>query len=467
MRASTKTVRLLAWSVTALILAGIAGGAVIQWRASKTFDKAEQEWTAFAETAGHKTHLLNNLRRELGFVGFIHAYKNFVLRGNAEYAEQARKHGKAALGLLDDYGALGLSDDEVAAMKNLRSTVATHLEIVQATENLMSLGQTGQQVDKAIRIDDTAAAAALGVLDDAWLQARAAAQQAMSETLAESRQQLHVHVYAVPLGVLTGVLILWLVARLVREADVRNRAITDLRAANEAKSLFLANVSHELRTPLNAVLGFTDLIRREAYGSIGHPKYHAYLDDIYLSAEHLLELINGLLDMTRAEAGALRLRNTDLDVAELINSSLRLLNAGSLRVDVDVPVNTPKLRGDSLRLRQSLLNILANAKKFSPVGSTISVATRIEDDGGIAIQVRDEGIGMSHDDMVRVMEPFTQTEAVYARQFDGLGLGLPLTKRFVEAHGGTLALESDPGKGTTAILIFPPERSIALASDAA
>lgn len=461
MRASTKTVRLLAWSVTGLILAGIAGGIFIQWSASKTFDRAEREWIAFSETAGHKTQVLNALRHELGFVGFIHEYKNFVLRGTQEYANGARVHGEAALRLLDDYAGYGMSPDETVAVKNLRGTVSTHLEILQATVNLMSLGRTGLQVDKAIRIDDTAAAAALRVLDDAWLQARTEAQQAMSESLSESRRQLQAHIYAMPLGALSGALILWLVTRLVREADVRNRAIIDLRAANEAKSLFLANVSHELRTPLNAVLGFTDLIRRETYGSVGEEKYRSYLDDIHLSAEHLLELINGLLDMTRAEAGVLRLRETDLNVAELVKGTLRLMpTGGALTIASDVPADLPRLHGDSLRLRQSLLNLLANAKKFSPEGGTIRVDARRNGDGGIAIRVADEGIGIPPEDLATVTEPFSQAVNGYERNYDGLGLGLPLTKRFMEAHGGALVLESTLGKGTVATLKFPADRCI-------
>lgn len=459
MRASTKTVRLLAWSVTGLILAGIAVGVFIQWSASKTLDRAEREWTAFTDTAGHKTHVLSALRHELGFVGFIHEYKNFVLRGTIVHAERARVHGEAALRLLEDYASYGLSPEEEVAVKNLRGTVNTHMEILQATINMMSLGQTGQQVDAAIRIDDTAAAAALEVLDNTWLDARTEAQRNMAQSLSESRRQLQAHIYAMPLGVITGALILWLVARLVREANVRTRAIIDLRAANEAKSLFLANVSHELRTPLNAVLGFTDLIRRETYGPVGQARYRDYLDDIYLSAEHLLELINGLLDMTRAEAGTLKLRESNQDVSDLIQGTLRLLHTnGTVKIAVTVDDDMPMLNGDSLRLRQSLLNLLANAKKFSPEGGTIHVEATHADGGGIAIKVADDGIGISPEDLPKVTDPFTQAENTYVRNFEGMGLGLPLTKRFVEAHGGSLLLESTVGKGTIATLNFPPER---------
>ncbi len=231
---------------------------------------------------------------------------------------------------------------------------------------------------------------------------------------------------------------------------------------NRAKNTFLANISHELRTPLNAIIGFSEMMKHEIFGPLEPANYRTYVDDIHESGMHLLELINDILDMSKAEAGMTDLQESAVDVADIIRTSVRMMtrrayNAG-LTVEDDLPERLPMLLADERRVRQIVLNLLSNAVKFTDDGGRVSVAARVDPAGNYLIQIADNGIGMSPEDLVKVMEPFVQADTRLSRKYEGSGLGLPLTKALIVAHGGTLTLDSAPGKGTTATVTFPPSR---------
>lgn len=245
------------------------------------------------------------------------------------------------------------------------------------------------------------------------------------------------------------------------EADVKS-AKEQAELTNRAKSEFLATMSHELRTPLNAIIGFSDVMIHELYGAIGNQRYRGYLDAIHESGTHLLNLINDVLDVSAIEAGKLPLFDEDVDVATLTQASLRLVQAraekSGVRLIGDVAADLPKLLGDERRLKQILLNLLSNAVKFTPNGGTVRL--RVDHDQGMRFTVEDDGIGMDADGLRKAMLPFEQATEDGERRREGIGLGLPLTKGLVEAHGGTLALRSQPGRGTTVIVHLPQERSL-------
>ena len=232
-------------------------------------------------------------------------------------------------------------------------------------------------------------------------------------------------------------------------------------AASRAKSEFLATVSHELRTPLNAIIGFSDLIITELFGPLGNPQYRDYLNDIHKSGVHLLSIINDILDFTKAEAAKLVVNDEDVKIADAVNSVVRLLRPRAqenrLTLDVVLPSDLPQLRCDHRKLKQMLLNLLGNAVKFTPAGGSISVGARC-DESGLAILVTDSGIGISKSDLERVLQPFVQADNKLNRRHEGTGLGLTLVRSMIEVHGGTFKLESEVGIGTTASLLFPPER---------
>ncbi len=243
-------------------------------------------------------------------------------------------------------------------------------------------------------------------------------------------------------------------------SDARSQA----EIANRTKTDFLANMSHELRTPLNAIIGFSDIMKNESFGQLGNPKYKDYAEDINRSGLMLLELISDILDVSAIEAGKLVLYETDLDIPEVIESVVRLvgprIDSIGERLIVTVPDFLPKLRADSRRVKQILLNLLTNAAKYSSKGDTITIAVTSNQNGALSISISDTGPGMSEDEIKQAMMPFGRTKHAYVREIEGTGLGLPLCNSLIVAHGGTLDIQSTPGIGTTVRVHFPLERII-------
>jgi PAS domain S-box-containing protein len=251
------------------------------------------------------------------------------------------------------------------------------------------------------------------------------------------------------------------VVSVVRDVSERIRYQTALHqakeqadAANRAKSQFLGTMSHELRTPLNAIIGFTEIMKEEVMGPIPNPQYRSYIADIHFSSTHLLNLINDILDVTKAEAGKL-----DLDEAVVRVSGPPIEKAG-LTATVELPANFPLLRADQGKARQIFFNLIGNAVKFTPPGGRIEIRAGFDRRSGMAITVKDTGIGIAPEDLDRVLEPFVQIGSPLSRQHAGTGLGLPATKRIMELHQGTLGLRSTLGLGTEATVTFPPERAV-------
>jgi two-component system, cell cycle sensor histidine kinase PleC len=233
-------------------------------------------------------------------------------------------------------------------------------------------------------------------------------------------------------------------------------------AASRMKTEFLANVSHELRTPLNSIIGFSEMINNEAHGAIGNDKYSSYVRDIHASGQHLLGVVNDILDISKIEVGEFELQEDQVDVAETIETSLRIVHeraaSAGITVTADVASTLPALRGDARRVRQILLNLLSNSIKFTGSGGKVLVRAAGSDDGGITVSVADSGIGIAAEDIEKAMMPFGQVDGRLNRKYEGTGLGLPLAKSLTELHDGRLTLKSAVGKGTTVTLDFPPAR---------
>jgi PAS domain S-box-containing protein len=250
-----------------------------------------------------------------------------------------------------------------------------------------------------------------------------------------------------------------------KEAEQRLiEAKAQAEAAAQTKSDFLAHMSHELRTPLNAIIGFADMIRSEVQGPLDHPKYPEYVDNIHRSGLHLLSLINDVLDTAKIEAGRFELNEEVVDLIEVVREVTDLLMPRSKRQGVTVkeifPTFLPSLRGDTRRIKQVLLNLVTNAVKFSKPGGEVRIRIFLDGPKGLIIRVSDQGVGMDPNDIPKVLEAFGQVHHQTAKDSEGTGLGLPLSKALVELHGGNLQIKSAPGRGTSVTVIMPPDRVI-------
>ncbi|HTV89593.1 MAG TPA: PAS domain-containing sensor histidine kinase, partial [Stellaceae bacterium] len=232
--------------------------------------------------------------------------------------------------------------------------------------------------------------------------------------------------------------------RISYEAALR-RAKEEADIANRSKSQFLATMSHELRTPLNAIIGFAEIMENQVMGPIGNEHYRSYISDIHLSGSHLLQLINDILDLTKAEAGMLELNEDLVDVAAAIGAVARVTGApiekAGLSLILDLPPALPPLRADERKVRQVFFNLIGNSVKFTPAGGEIRVYGEL-DPAGLRITVADTGIGIAAEDIDRVVQPFVQVDSSFARQHHGTGLGLPAVKAIMELHGGRIELRS-------------------------
>lgn len=255
--------------------------------------------------------------------------------------------------------------------------------------------------------------------------------------------------------------------RAIKYARQRSLAEKEIREAKElaefatrSKSSFIANLSHELRTPLNAVIGFSEMMLSGMTGKMTD-KQHEYTNDIFKSGRYLLGLIGTVLDISKIEANKLELHNGIVDMREIIaDVTERLQGAyhnGHIEMITDVAPGLPKLYGDETMLTQVVTNLVGNALKYSPDGGEVRVSAAVEN-GDMLFIVKDQGIGIPKDEIEKVLQPFGRTEQARQRNIDGTGLGLPLTKGLVEAHGGTLKIESDTGKGTTVTVRLPDDR---------
>ncbi|MEQ8405674.1 MAG: ATP-binding protein [Oceanicaulis sp.] len=227
--------------------------------------------------------------------------------------------------------------------------------------------------------------------------------------------------------------------------------------ANRSKSEFLANMSHELRTPLNAINGFSEIMAGEMFGPLGHDRYKDYVGDILSSGQHLLSLINDILDMSKIEAGKMQLQPEPIDPSDLIEQCVRIMRARAEEKEITLEVaggELPRIEADPRALKQVMLNLMSNAVKFTPEGGKVMVRGFDAADG-VVLQVADTGIGISEEDLPRVGRPFEQIENQHSKKHQGSGLGLALSKSLVEMHGGSLRIDSVLGKGTTVSFSLP------------
>jgi signal transduction histidine kinase len=240
--------------------------------------------------------------------------------------------------------------------------------------------------------------------------------------------------------------------------------------ANSAKSDFLANMSHELRTPLNAIIGFSEAISHELLGPVTDKRHLEYIKDIHKSGQLLLSIINDVLDMSKIEAGKMELAQGRVGVQRVVAEAIRMFaeqaRSRNLNLVTKLPEEELQVWGDERAIKQVLLNLLSNAIKFSHDRQTVYIRVSLNPERDLVLEVEDQGIGMTEQEIERALQPFGQATSATTRTHGGTGLGLPIAKGFVESHGGTLAIESTPGNGTLVRVTVPKQSNLPMLAQA-
>ena len=253
-----------------------------------------------------------------------------------------------------------------------------------------------------------------------------------------------------------------LIAELEEASAISDEARLRAEAANKAKSRFLATMSHELRTPLNAIMGFSEVMERELLGPIGNDTYREYSHNIYSSGNHLLQIINEILDLSRIEAGRYDLHEETVQLTDIAEDCQRLVkiraDAKGLQIIEDFESHLPQIWADPRALRQICLNLLSNGLKFTPKGGRITITVMSTEDGGQMLSVRDTGPGIPKDEIPRVLQAFGQGSLAHESAEGGTGLGLPIVQNLISLHGGTFDLKSELRKGTEVTITLPRRR---------
>ncbi len=265
-----------------------------------------------------------------------------------------------------------------------------------------------------------------------------------------------------------AVLLIWYSWRRQKQANLLKSIALKQQAeateASNAKTTFLANMSHELRTPLNSIIGYSEAILTGALGNLDNNKNNEYLLDIHNSGQHLLGLINDILDISKIESNKETLEEQLIEVPVMMDNSLQrvrlLAEKKNITLCVDAPESPPKLLGDERRVVQVFINLLSNAIKFTPEDGQVSFVAENDEKSSYIFRVSDTGIGIAKGEISKVVKPFEQAGDISSKTREGTGLGLAISNALVLLHGGELVIDSELGKGTTVTVHFPPERSI-------
>jgi len=460
----------VATAVIALLLViTIIGGTVIGIGVIERFQDVQVRRHIYHSETEAKGVLLSRIRGFLGYDGLIHNFSLYVAEPTDVTATVLKRNLQEIRAQVANYELIGITAEEGEALGHIMAIVTMYEKRLNTLKRKVAAGERLSLRELPSGHDGQSALVAMAALESIWLASQSSELAAVTHTAKTGQQLTRAALFFVPLLLAVLVILIWFMKHLLNEIDARQKAEEDARElkgraekANISKSKFLANVSHELRTPLNAIIGFSDSLKEGIFGDLANDQQRQYVADINRAGNDLLAHINDILDLSAIEAGKLSLDEEKVMLHDVLEHSTRTVGMATSRgSNLVIHLDDPELAivADRRRFQQILINLMSNAVKFSESEQEVHVMVSMDEENAIRITVTDHGIGMTADEAAMALEPFEQVGGANVRKSQGTGLGLPLTKSLVELHGGKLAIESEPGDGTSVVVTLPPSRT--------
>jgi len=434
--------------------------------------RLEGLWLDYHHEATQKYRLMSNIKSHMGYGGFIHNFKNYVLRQDGQRIAQVEQNKRDLIADIEEFGNLDLTPQEQMAIARFKDVFEEYIAKFELAQQLITEGYTPSQVDARVKVDDTPALEALDSLVNVVLEQSAAKEKETDEALSSTLRFLTLGLLIIPLIFFTSVVLVVFLRQILKgnitiqeyahKLETQNlalaQAIDEVERATQAKSEFLANMSHELRTPLNSVIGFANVLLKNKDQKLG-AKDLTYLDRILTNGQHLLALINDILDLSKVEAGKLELEISSVSLDQVVNDMVAQLEGQARDKEVkplaELPAEIMPSETDEFKLKEVLINLVGNAIKFTEKGNvTVTVIANPETHRPERIEVQDTGIGIPPDRLATIFEAFQQADSSTSRKFGGTGLGLAISRSLCDLLGYQLTVSSEEGKGSTFSIIL-------------